>query len=369
MKEVIAPVVKGRDFTEQSAKLSANSVRTRCTRDVRHASGEPRSPIHGEGMRESIQSEPSLAGRDYTDEEIRSFVRDLESLRSGDLTVALLVGCGERAIPALREFLLHGQPRAVFQPRQHAVEALAELGAKDVLIEYLSQNREIPNAVVRFAEEAVANTAARELARWPTKETFQFLLNFAQARTLPGVIDALGKSQRAEAASVFLRALTDDVCRPFAEEALRSIAEKVRPALIQAAQPNGDEDVERPREKQKRRSVLRILADMVVTEAECIELTPLLQDHDQEIAIMAGEIGVDWAPAEERQHAARFLIRSLASTHWYMQIRIQDCLRRNYVALREVIDSEVKIRRRAPFEEQVRDHALRILEKLQSSIT
>lgn len=319
-------------------------------------------------MKRTAKTEPTPAYRDYTDEEIRSFVRDLESLRSGDLTVSLLVGCGERAIPVLREFLLHGQPRGVFQPRQQAVEALAELGAKDVLIEYLSQKREIPNAVVRFGEEAVENTAARELARWRTEETFRFLLDYSESRVLPGAIEALGKFQRAEAAPVFLRALTDDVCRPSAEEASRSIAEKIRPALIEAAQPNGGEDVERPMEKQKRRSVLRILADMVVTEAEWIQLTPLLQDHDQEIAVMAGEIGVDCAPTKERQHAARFLIRSLNSAHWYMQIRIQDCLRRNYVALRGLIDSEAKKRRRAPLEGQVRDHVLRILEKLQSSI-
>jgi len=319
-------------------------------------------------MPESIPIEPRVAGRDYTDEEIRSFVRDLESLPSGDLTVSLLVGCGERAVPVLREFLLHGEPRGVFQPRQRAVEALGELGAKDVLIEYLSEKREISNAVVRFGEEAVESTAARELARWPTEETFQLLLHFAQARTLPGAIDALAKFQRAEAAPVFLSALTDDVSRPFAEEALRMVAEKVRPALIQATQRGDDEEVEKPRDRQKRRSVVRILADMTVTKAEWTELKSLLQVGDQEIAILAGEIGVDSAPEGERQQVARFLIPSLESAHWYLQIRIQECLKRNYVALRDLIDFEVKIRRRAPKEEQIRDHVLRILEKLQSTM-
>jgi hypothetical protein len=318
-------------------------------------------------MDRTAKSELRIADRDHTDEEIRSFVGDLESLRSGDLTVSLLVGCGARAVPALREFLLHGSPRGVFQPRQRAVEALAELGAKDVLIEYLSQKREIPNSVVRFGEEAVANTAARELARWPTEETFQFLLSFARDRTLPGVIDALGKFQRAEGAPVLLRALTDDVSRPSAEGALRTIADEVRPDLIQAAQRNEDGDVEKPREKRRRRSVLRILADMALTNQEWTELKPLLQDGDHEVAIVAGEIGVDWAPAEERNEAARLLIRSLESASWYMQIRIQECLRRNYAALRDMIDAELKVRRRAPLEEQGRDHALRILEKLQSS--
>ncbi|MGB7729188.1 MAG: hypothetical protein WBL50_14235 [Candidatus Acidiferrum sp.] len=60
------------------------------------------------------------------------------------------------------------------------MEALAELGAKDVLMESLAQKRAIAVAVVRFGEEAVENTAARELARWRTEEVFQFLMSLAR---------------------------------------------------------------------------------------------------------------------------------------------------------------------------------------------
>jgi HEAT repeat protein len=305
------------------------------------------------------------AGRDYTDEEIRSFVRDLESLPGGDLTVSLLVGCGERAVPPLRELLLNGKPRGVFQPRQRAVEALAELGAKDVLMEYLKQKRAIAEAVVRFGEEAVENTAARELARWPTDEVFEFVMNLAQRRMLSGAVDALGEFGRPEAAPVFVKALGDDVSRPSAERALRAIAEKVKPVLLQAARRVTAQEDERPFERQRRRSVVRILADMVLREKDWNELKPLLQDGDPEIEIMAAEMAVNWAPPAEKQIAARFLIRSLDSAHWFLQIRIQECLGRNYGVLHELVAHETSVRRRAARGEPLADPVLRILEKLQ----
>jgi len=76
------------------------------------------------------------------------------------------------------------------------VEALAQLGAKEVLLEYLSQKREIPDAVARFGEEAVENTAARALSKWRTDNVYLFLKDYAQKRMLSGVIEALGKFER-----------------------------------------------------------------------------------------------------------------------------------------------------------------------------
>ena len=105
---------------------------------------------------------------------------------------------------------------------------------------------------------------------------------------------------------MFVKALGDDVSRPAAEKALRGVAEKVKPLLFQAARRIDARDDERPSDRQRRRSVVRILTHMVLTEEDWKELKPLLQDGDQEIEIMAGEMAVDWAPPTERQQAARF---------------------------------------------------------------
>ncbi len=314
-----------------------------------------------------MQAGPYSTGRDYTDDEIRSFVADLESLPGGDLTVALLVGCGQRAVNPLREFLLNGKPRGIFQPRQRAVEALGQLGAKDVLREYLSQKRDIADAVVRFGEEAVESSAARELARWRTDEIFEFLMNLGQQRMLAGVVDALREFDRPEGVTVFLRALEDDVCRPNAEEALRRIAAMCKPQLFQAARSVPSDRDEKPSERQRRRSVVRILCDLDLSENEWMELRPVLEDGDQEIAIMAAEMAVDWASAREKEAAARFLIGRLEWAHWFLQIRIQDCLRRNYSRVHELIQKECAVRRKAAKGEPLADPVLRILEKVQST--
>lgn len=304
--------------------------------------------------------------REYTDNEILSFVSELESLSGGDLTVALLVGCGQRAVGPLRQFLLNGRPRGIFQPRQRAVEALGQLGATNVLVEYLSYKRNIADAIVRFGEEAVESSAARELARWQSDEIFYFLLKLGQERMLPGVVDALGSFGRPEAAAVFLKALRDDVCRPIAEEALRRIARETKQELIAAARTVPLDRDETPSERQGRRSVVRILSDLDLNVAECNELKPLLEDQDSEIAIMAAEMALNWAPATDKNAAAQFLISRLDSAHWFMQIRIQECLCRNYYQVRELIQKTSTLRRQKAKGEPLADPVLRILERVQS---
>ena len=163
---------------------------------------------------------------EWSDQDIRNLVRGLDSLRGGDFAAAALVGCGPRAIAPLREFLLQGKPRGIFQPRQLAVETLAELGARDVLIEYLKQARTITDPVVRFSEAAVESTAARVLARWRTEEVYHTLKNLASTRLLPGLVEALGEFGRVEMIPYFLWALGDDECRDAAEQALRKLGER-----------------------------------------------------------------------------------------------------------------------------------------------
>ena len=314
----------------------------------------------------SAAQTPEL-GRDYTDEEISSLVQGLESLPSGDLTVSLLVGCGQRAVEPLREYLLHGQPRGIFQPRQRAVEALAELGAKDVLVEYLSQKRHIPDFEVRFGEEAVENTAARALAKWLTDDVFQFLCELALGRKLNGVTETLGKFERLEAAPLLIEALGDDVCNPTAQEGLRRIADGVKPLLLQAAR-RANPEYEKPSERQRRRSVVRILSELSLTAEDWERLRPLLDDEDRTIARTVAQVAVNVAPAEERDRAARFLIHSLQWAPWFEQLQIQECLRRNYAPLASVMDEERKLRLETVKGPPLADHVLRILEKIRSEL-
>jgi len=84
------------------------------------------------------------------------------------------------------------------------VEALAQLGAKEVLLEYLSQKREIPDAVARFGEEAVeehGGEGALQMARTDNVLLVFEGFNMLQKRMLSGVIEALGKFEREESAA------------------------------------------------------------------------------------------------------------------------------------------------------------------------
>jgi hypothetical protein len=129
---------------------------------------------------------------DNPEDEIGALIAALHTLRDGERRVARLVACGQRAIGPLRAFLFDGQPNSLYQPRQLAVEALADLGAQDVLMAYLRLPKTIPDAMARFGEEAVESTAARLLATWRTDEVFAFLFALARERTRVGLIEALG---------------------------------------------------------------------------------------------------------------------------------------------------------------------------------
>ncbi|MGA2027122.1 MAG: hypothetical protein ABSH17_08650 [Syntrophobacteraceae bacterium] len=140
-------------------------------------------------------------------------IRELESLNTGKQAAERLVEYGQAAVEPLRRFLFEGIPRKIFQPRFWAVEALAHLGAKDALLEYLLPMREILDPEDRFGEEAVESAAARFLSVWPDEDVYQSLLKLSERRMLLGLIDALAEFRRPEAIPYFERALEDDFYR------------------------------------------------------------------------------------------------------------------------------------------------------------
>jgi hypothetical protein len=103
----------------------------------------------------------------------------------------------------------------VYQPRRWAVEALGALGAREVLMEYLSLPP-VPDPQVEFAEQAVRNAAVREFLRWPDDATVSFLLALAGRMMLPGLAEVFGQLRLAEAIPYLDRAwkTTSAGCRP-----------------------------------------------------------------------------------------------------------------------------------------------------------
>ncbi len=261
-----------------------------------------------------------------SDSDIRALVAGLESLLDGELAVAALIGCGPGAIPTLRDYLIDGRPSAISQPRQWAVEALAGLGARDVLLEYLSMPKAIADPVCRLGEEAVENTAARRLAQWREPYVFETLLEICASRRMPGIIEALGAFERPEAIPCFDRGLEDDFCRPAAEEALRKLGLRAVPSLILSAitaLPGAARET--PSSLRRRRSVLTMLTELQPHSREWDRLRPLLSEQDPEIVLRAAQIAANQGSRGDRTAAAQALLNVLPLAEWYLHDDLSDC--------------------------------------------
>lgn len=315
------------------------------------------------------QSPRATSAPAWSDEKIREIVRDLESLRNGSYAAAALIGCGPRVVPFLREFLLQGKPRGIFQPRRLAVETLAELGAKDVIVEYIEQARTrlIEDPVVRFGEGVVESTAARTLSRWLTDHVSEALSTFAEDRLLIGLVEALGMFKRAEMAPYFLWALGDDECGEAAEEALRKLGNAARMQLIEGVKipdPSADEEI--PSSRIRRRKLLRLLAEERVSADEWLQLRVLLDERDLEIAITCARIAIQNGFVEDQRKAICRLVSSLQEASWFLRTEVRSCLIEHYEVAREQVDAEIARRRSFSMKAQRADLVLRLLLNLKT---
>lgn len=287
------------------------------------------------------QKNPSVAGAHaFPESFIQKQIRKLNDLRDGDRAVDELICLGEQAVGHLREFLINGPPSHIYQPRQRAVRALARLGARQVLVEYLLMPKDIPDPITRFGEEAVENTAARALGAWRTEDVFEALMQLAQRRVLQGVIETLGLFQRSESIVLFVLALGDDFARGAAEHSLRSMGSRARPALLEAIrQPEPSFQDEAPSSSLRRKSAVRILAAMEWTPDQWPAISAILGDDDPEIFIPVCEIALRVAEPDVKDMAVTRLINNISRTRRQEHQEIEDILVKHFdVAQRQIMD-------------------------------
>ncbi len=307
--------------------------------------------------------------RELTDLEIASLVRDMESLRGGSTAAAALIGCGARAIPPLRRSLIEGPPRGIYQPRQLTVETLAELGAKEVLIEYLLDHPPIKDPVVRHAEDVVRSTAARELGRWQSDDVFECLRQVTLDQLLPGVVEALGGFRRAEVMPYFLWALGDDVCRSCAEEAIRKLGEAAKPYLLGAVNsPSPSAEEESPSSLRRRRWALRILSDLNLVEEDWARLQKLLYEVDPDVVITTARISLTIAPTPDKLQGVCRLIAMLPQADWFLRTEARTALAQHFEFAREPIEDEIARRTESSLKAQSLDVVLRMLINLRNQV-
>jgi len=293
----------------------------------------------------SDPAKPVLAALPLPDDVARAIAK-LTSLHDGDMGVIDAVVCGRRAIPALRAILFNREPSGLYETRRRAVEALAQLHADDVLIDYLSTSRAIADPVEQTGEEAVINAAARILAASRDRRVVPLLLELADRHApLVGVVETLGGFRRIEALPYFIRALAEDFTRPAAEAAIHNLGAQVPPALLAAARPNlavGERETVSSR--RQRRSALRLYAEFgAPAEPDWPTLWRLTEDQDEWNAALAWQICVTYGAESARVGAAiRGLIKLLSSTDWPLSEEIEDSLLKQFDRAKPIIEEVLR---------------------------
>lgn len=300
---------------------------------------------------------------------INDLIRELDSLDTGKKAAEKLVRYGPAAIEPLRRFLLEGVPRKLFQPRLWAVEALFRLGAKDALIEYLFQEKEIADPQDRFGEEAVESAAARFLSAWREEGVYLSLRKISERKMLVGLIESLAAFGRPEPIPFFERALEDDFYRPAAEEAFVKLGPLARSALVQAAvSPHPGLVMETPSSLVRRRCAVRLLAKLGLPAEYWPILRELLNDPDSELFIGVSRLGVQIGSKDDGARIARRILDLLSSVPWDLREDVEGILVRLGEEAAFDLDEEIARRMKQPEEVRVNDSGLRVLLKLRGEV-
>jgi hypothetical protein len=303
---------------------------------------------------------------DDASDNILELIDGLNSLHEGDRIADLIVANGRKAVPHLRNFLLQGKPSHIYQPRQRAVYALADLGAKEALVEYLCAPKDIEDPVTRFGEEAVENTAARLLAVWQTDDVFEVLLRIAQTRALSGVLEALASFRRPECIPLFIAALMDDFTRNAAENALKVMGKQAKPALMKILKKHHpSEGGETPSNLLRRRSIMRILVNLPATEKDWPTIKKMFHDNDPEISTLAARLALSIVGLEQKKTIIKRLIEKISFVNWSIDTEIEDCLVEYYDVAKKEIELQISKRKTLPIKEQTSDRVLKILLNVQ----
>ncbi len=263
---------------------------------------------------------------------------DLRALAHTDRGVLEAIACGAVAVPPLRALLFAPEPSGLFAPRCAAVVALAALGAKDVLIDFLAASHQIADPVSRVGTEAVMDCAARALMRSKNPRLPALLRYLAETSLLPGAIEWLGAHGRIEALPCLIRALGDDVAFPSAITALHSLGAVALPALWRAVlDPSPDRDHETDTSRRRRRAALAVLCDIDADAAPAGALQRLADDGDPGISTAALCWQLDADPAADRHAVALRLVAALDRDDIAGRYDIESCLERHAGLVRSLL--------------------------------
>jgi HEAT repeat protein len=281
-------------------------------------------------------------------EATRSLIEQLgDPSRSNQALLALLMK-GEEGVRALAEFLRTSKPSCLPEARLLAVEGLTILKGPEslsALIDVASQRLDdIPDPVVRLAEETVASRAARALADFPNPRAREALLKLLEGRPLIGVAEALEKSWDLRAIPYLVSWLEDDFVAEPASRAIRACGHWAYSALVKSL---GEKNLQHGREtgmSQRRRArILEILADLLRRE-EIGMIEDLLDDPIEAVRLNAARAVLARGSRGQQERAFGVLLRLLDSSDRGIRASAEEILGAHFGIGRHLVEQEIRQR-------------------------
>ena len=287
---------------------------------------------------------------------IRALVEQLgDPSRSSQALLRLLVK-GEEGVRALAEFLRSSKPSSVPEARLLAVEGLSILKGPEglsALISVASERRDdIPDPVVRLAEETVASRAALALADFSKPRAREALLKLLEGRPLIGVAEAFEKSKDLRAIPNLVAWLEDDFVAELVSRAIRACGRWAFSALLESL---GQKHIQHGREtgmSQRRRArILEILAD-VIREGEVDLIQDLLDDPVESVRLNAARAVLARGNHAQQERAFEVGLQLLDSSDRGNRASSEEILLEHFDVGCHLVEQEIQRREAAGESEQ-----------------
>jgi len=284
----------------------------------------------------------TLRARIRNAQRLERLVNYFEDSRYAHTAMLEVVACGQDAVSPLRRLLLAPAYRGIPESRCWAARALARLGARDVLLKFLSLDHKIADVREQMSENAVINEVSRALAGNRSEDAYRALRAVAENYLIPGVLEALGEFQREEDIPLLVRALGDHSTLVAAEYALGRFGTSAMPALRKAAaNPTPSPDQETSASARLRRNALRLALRLSPTKLTWLHIQELIDDRDEWVAVIACATALDLGSEDQKAAAVERMIDRLGSRDRYLRAEIQSCLFAHFQLTRDTIQQSV----------------------------
>jgi hypothetical protein len=307
-----------------------------------------------------------------TTKEIKLLIEELNDPIQCDQALLALIGEGKAAIPALAEFLRTSKPSSLPQARLLAVEGLGLLkgeGALDALIAVATERlAEIPDPVVRLAEESVASRAALALADFSAPRALETLLRLTAGKPLVGVAEAFEKLRDCRALPYLVRWLEDDFVAEPAGRAILAFERTAIPILMESLSERYTQHGRETRLSHRRRWRILEILDVLLEDDEISVLEAFLGDPVEEVCLKAAHAILNHGNPDQQRRAFKIALQLLDSHDRNNRVAAEELLRGHLAAGPDLLKEEIQKRRAAGESEHMifpRESALALLVRIQ----